>query len=113
MNRLFKEKIHALVETPRQKAFSSSQGINMGFYFPIRDKPENTTWGRQRTAQDQADPGFSQENGSRWRFICSTLVNKPSGAPDVAQWLTNPTGNHEVSGLNPGLAQWLKDLALP
>ena len=25
---------------------------------------------------------------------------------------TNPTGNHEVVGLIPGLAQWVKDLAL-
>ena len=31
------------------------------------------------------------------------------GVPVVAQWLTNPTRNHEVSGLIPGLAQWVKD----
>ena len=35
------------------------------------------------------------------------------GVPIVAQWLTNPTRNHEVVGLIPGLAQWVKDLVLP
>ena len=30
----------------------------------------------------------------------------------MAQWLTNPTRNHEVEGSIPGLAQWVEDLVL-
>ena len=33
---------------------------------------------------------------------------KESGVPVVAQWLTNPTRNHEVAGSIPALAQWVR-----
>ena len=38
---------------------------------------------------------------------------KKSGVPIVAQWLRNPTRNHEIVGLVPALAQWVDDPALP
>ena len=36
-----------------------------------------------------------------------------SGVPVMAQWVTNPTGSHDVAGSIPGLAQWVTDPALP
>ena len=45
----------------------------------------------------------------------STLTFKVivEGVPVVAQWLTNPTRNHEVVGSVPAFAQWVNDPALP
>ena len=40
-------------------------------------------------------------------------VKRGKGVPVVAQWLTNLTSSHDGTGLIPGLAQLVKDLALP
>ena len=40
------------------------------------------------------------------------IKNVTRGVPIVAQWLTNPTRNHEVAGSVPALAQWVNDPVL-
>ena len=47
-----------------------------------------------------------------YRIIAQDLENI-EGVPVVAQWLTNPTGNHEVAGSVTALVQWVNDPALP
>ena len=74
-------------------------------YFETNDN-ENTT------IQNLWDTAKAVVKG-KLKAIQVFLKRKISGVPVVAQWLMNPTRNHEVMGSIPGLAQWVEDPVLP
>ena len=56
---------------------------------------------------------FDKEAKTSDQDYCKQIKEVSSGVPVVAQWLMNPTRDHEVAGSIPGLAQWINDPALP
>ena len=68
------------------------------------------------TASFKDSSKLKNKNKKKTRNTCMharTHTQPHFGVPVVAQWLTNPTRNHEVEGSIPGLAQWVNDPVLP
>jgi len=75
-------------------------GMGEGWGVGDQERHREREGRRQRRREWARESAHSEERGF-------------PGVPVVVQWLTNPTRNHEVVGLVPGLAQWVKDPALP
>ena len=66
----------------------------------------------QQVAEPELQPRLWDGRGSALKLYLPSKYHK-GGVPILAQWLMNLTRNHEVVGLIPSLAQWVKDPVLP
>ena len=83
-------------------------GYFLGTSYPLR--VSDTFWNQSEVVAAQHCTCAK----CHWPLPLQWLIeNIYIGVPVVAQWLANLTRNHEVAGSIPGLAQWVKDLALP
>ena len=77
----------------------------------IEPAPQQATQAATETKPDPL-PTASQWELRSFLLSESTLIIILLGSSRRGAAEMNPTGNHEVSGSIPGLAQWVMDLAL-
>ena len=73
---------------------------------------EITSLGETRCLQTSLLSGIFSHSPPSPSSFENHFKKREMGVSIRAQWLTNPTRNHEVAGSITGLAQWVKDLAL-
>ena len=91
--------LHALVMHDPKRGY---------FSYPCKETPENKVCSFIKLE------GCIRVRNTSHRILFKSMIKTAiPGVPLVAQWLTNPTRNHEVADSIPGLVQWFKDPVLP